>query len=533
MDNSNKDCQIDRMYLLISFLRFTLLVFMLGSRAQADDLILTKKHLVQVQPLVWEATGLKLREANAALPIVGPRNSEDGVRLLRIYNGKNDRNGFSDVLYDNRDRSHSSLDPDLYPPLARLKYSPDIIADDLDFGLGGHFFLPAVVIGNSSTALERGPAPRSLPRLAMTDPFWRAITPKLYTNNHIYVYPEHRDYDAEDRFPVNWPYMIVSQGSSGSDQKFLNAMALTLASLPRDTFVFLRDKGLVAPTLQMILRRNLETVSNREDYLSGVAHPAAFDGRLLRTGRMVAQAAELRPEDVPPIVQLRVVDEDFVQAAGLAQLDERLLDTPAAIGRLWRNFAWDRELVVTAEDTLAPNDRPITMEWRLLRGDPARVSISPEGPDGRTAKIRIAWHEPWIEFAPSKKGQIERRMSRVDIGVFASNGVNYSAPSFISIDFPEHQIREYSTLSDGTNRLLSIDYNAAERKAYLDPLLYWSAAWIDTARYDESGTLSGWDRFDAEVGSASFVPHDVGTGQPLYKIGNGKKRYPVLKLVEQ
>jgi hypothetical protein len=386
-----------------------------------------------------------------------------------------------------------------------------------------------VVLGNSSKAMTGDPAPRSLPRLAVTSAFWRAITPTLYANNHIYVYPEHRDHDAEDRFPVNWPYMIISQGSSGSHQRFLNAVALTLAALPRDTFEFLREKRLVAPTVQMILRRNLVTVSTRADYLSGKAHPPAFDGRLIRTGRMAAQAADLRPEDIPPLVRLRVIEEDFSAAASLGRLDERLLDTPAAIGRLWRGFAGERELVVTAEDTSAPNNRPLTFEWRLLRGDPRRVWIEPQGTDGRTARIRVAWHDPWTELVPRGKKHIVRRVSRVDIGVFANNGVHDSAPALISIDFPEHQIRRYAIGTDGAKRLLSIDYDADGRGAYFDPLLYWSAAWTDTARYDASGTLLGWDRRNADGATMDFVPNDADTRTPHYKIDSGNLRVPTLR----
>jgi hypothetical protein len=529
MDITGETCQAHVMLLLINILRRTLVIVLLAAPAQADEAMLTKRDMVQLQPSIWAAKGLELPEQDATLPIVGPRNTEDGVRLLRIYNGNADINGFAGILYDNRDRGHSSLNPELYPRLTHLKYGSDLAAENLDFGLAGAIILPAVVFGNSSAALDRGAAARSLPRLAMTDPFWRAVTPILYASNHIYVYPEHRDHDAEDRFPANWPYMITSQGSSGSDQRFLNAIALTLAAFRRDTFAVLQEKGLVAPTVQMILRRNLATVLNRADYLSGVAHPAAFDGSLVRTGRMVAQAAELRPDEIPPMVQLRVIKEDFTEAAGLARMDERLFDTPAAIARLWRGFAWERELVVTTEDTSAPNDRPITFAWKVLRGDPDRVRIEPQGPDGRVAKIKIAWHDPWVERVSSQKGEAERRMSRVDIGVFASNGVHDSAPSFISIDFPEHQIRQYSTGADGEKRLLSIDYDAAGRGAYFDPLLYWSAAWTDTARYDKSGALFGWNRRDAGGTTESFVPDDTGAKMPLYEIVQSDKRAPTLK----
>ena len=55
-----------------------------------------------------------------------------------------------------------------FPGLARLRYSPELRGDD--FGLALRFRFPAVVLGNSSTAITGGPNARSLTRLAMTEP---------------------------------------------------------------------------------------------------------------------------------------------------------------------------------------------------------------------------------------------------------------------------------------------------------------------------------------------------------------------------
>lgn len=532
MDRALGFCQACFMRRLINILFFSLAATWLGPLAQAGETLLTKQQLVQINQGIWVAAKLKLPEPDADLPIIGPENRQDGVRLLRLLMARNSINGFNNIIYDNRDRGHSSLKQELYPALTHLKYGPDLKADGLDVGLAGRIVFPVVVFGNSSTAITKGPMPRSLPRLAMTHPSWRKVTSLLYQNNHIYVYPEHRDYDDVDLFPINWPYMIISQGSSGSDKRFLNAIALTLAALPADTFEFLRENGLIAPTVQMILRRNMKTVSTREDYLSGVAHPSAFDGRLVRTGRMVEQASQLRPQDVPPLVRLKVVDEDFSSAAGLAGLDERFLDTPAAIGRTWRSFAWEREMIVSAEDTEAPLGQPLSFEWRLLQGDPERVSIEPMGLDKSVARIRIDWHDPWSEpVVPGAQGKT-RRVSRVDIGVFANNGANDSAPAMISIDFPDHQIRRYSAGADGEMRLSSIDYDATGRDAYFDPLLYWTAAWKDVARYDQSGTrLLGWDRMNSDGISIGFVVDDPENRRPSYELDVNDMNAPVLRPV--
>jgi hypothetical protein len=290
------------------------------------DVLLNELDLLRMQDGVQQAV-LSLPAPDRSLPVVSPAVEGEAAARLRALEAEGRAQGFGGILYDNRDRGHSRLDPALFPRLEHLAYGFELIADGADYGLAGGILLPAVVFGNSSTAITGGSAPRSLPRFAMTTPGWPETQARLYAGNHLYVYPEHRDHDAEDRFPANWPYTVVSQGSSGSDIPFLEAFAMTLAAFPPETFALMRDRGLVASTLQAVLRQSLASVTTAEAYLTGLAHPVVFDGSLLQPERMVAAAAAMRPEDVPPRVSLSVEAEDFGSAAGLAGRDERLFDT--------------------------------------------------------------------------------------------------------------------------------------------------------------------------------------------------------------
>jgi hypothetical protein len=515
-----------RATLLTGFLTASLLAPCPG---RSGEVLLTADDLFRAEARLWFAPDLALPAPDTTLPFLGARNDEDGATLLRNLSASDRINGFSGILYDNRDRGHSELRGDLFPRLARLKYGPELRMRSLDYGLAGQIILPAVVLGNSSTAITGGPAPRSQTRLAMTRPGLPEASALLYERNAIYVYPEHRDHDAEDRFPANWPYMVTSQGSSGSDRPFLRAIAMTLAAFPKETFDTLRDRGLIAPTVQMILRRNLATVVRPPDYFRGAAHPVVFDSGLLRPGRMVAHASSMRPDEIPPMVRLRVLDETFSDAAGLAAKDEHLFDTPSAIARIWRSFDWSREITVTAEDSADPNDRPLTYVWRLLQGDPGRVRIEPLDPDGRSARIRINWQDPVYDHVGGAADPSTRKLSRVDIGVFAGNGINYSAPAFISVAFPGHQRRLYDVGGNGSMRLVSIDYDAISRDDYYDPLLFWSAPWTDIAAYDGRGALLGWER-QWHDGRTAFVPLDENTGTaPHYRVDASQARQPELR----
>lgn len=461
----------------------------LGCGPVAADIVLSKDQLVSIGVLGWIAPDLDLPDPDPTLPIVTEDAKNPATVLLRRFQAMGRAGGFEGVIYDNRDRGHSRLPQEQFPQLAHLEYGPELREANLDYGLAGRIILPFIVFGNSSTAVTQKPINRSQARFAMTSVGGPERAFLTYSNNHLYIYPEHRDHDEVDLFPANWPYMIISQGSSHSDKPFMQALAMTLAALPVETREFLREKRLIAPTLQMILRRNQTATYRLEQYLSPAAHPTVFERKNLQPERMVAMAADLKPADIPPMVRLAVEQEDFSEAAGLAGLSEHLFDTPSAIARVWRSEAYSREMIVTADKTQDPNDLPLTFKWVLLRGDPAKVRIKLLDDTGQKARIEIDWHE-----ARPINPMTDRMTDRVDVGVFAWNGVNYSAPAFISVSFPRHQSRDYQPVgADPAMRLVSVDYSNMHN-AYVDPLLHWTASWRDEFGYDDQGRRVEWHR---------------------------------------
>ena len=397
-------------------------------------------------------------------------------------------------LYDNRDRGHSKLDPAAHPQLAFVAYADAARAADLDYGLNESLAFDRPTFGNSSTAITEGALWRSLPRFAMTQPDGTGPL-RLWQNaaaNQLYVYPAHHDYEPKngDLFPANTPYLLVSRGSSGSDKPFLEALALTYAAFRPDTKAKLVEEDLLVPTVQMIFRRSLQNVLSRKDYYSGAAHPAAFEGYLINPARMVSLAQSIKPGDIPPRVRIKVTEEelgtegrDFFGQG----LSEQLFDTPSAVARVWRAARGRRTMVVSAAETVDPNGRKLGFAWQLLQGDPERVKIEPSG-DGTSATITLDWQEP---FRISDDNPLTS--ARVDIGVFANNGVHDSAPAILSWYFPPEEARSYAPGPDGAPRIESIDYTARPA-AYVDPMLIPRANWRDDYHYAPDGTLTGWTR---------------------------------------
>lgn len=430
-------------------------------------------------------------------PVLGPQEREAGHRLLWQLAFEGRAAGNHGDLYENRDRGHSRLPPEAHPQLTHVVYDAEAREAGFDYGLSGPILFDAPLIGNSSTAVKAGPLWRSLPRLALAQEGGAQTLYQNYLAGQMHVYPEHRDHDPEhgDLIPANTPYFLISQGSSGTDQRHLEALAMIFAALRPETKTFLYENQLLAPTVQMVFRRSLMPVRSRGAYLSGLAHPSVIPNDQINLMRMVQLANALTPETVPPMVRLTVLsEEDAVEGIEYfgEGLSERLFDTPAAIARIWRSHAYRRRMIVSAEATRDPNGRPLELVWQVLRGDPARTRIEPLDDQGRRARITIDWQLP-----RPVPGRPDIRSNRVDIGVFARSGAYDSAPGFISVLLPQHETRRYGPGPDGELRIESRDFRVSP-DGYADPVLFPQADWRDDYRYDAAGALQGWDRQGAE-----------------------------------
>ena len=445
-----------------------------------------------------------------------PRKGADAVtghdqagELIRQWQSAGTACGLWGVLYDNHDRDHSNLPARQFPQLTPIEYCDQAKAQTLDHGLQLRLLFNRPTIGNSSTALTAGPFWRSQTRMSQVNARAMALQHQQYVNNHLYFYPEHRDYDPGhngtgdgygDVYPANTPYVITSQGSSGSDQAFLHAVSCTLAAFQPATRDKLVEKKLLMPTVQMIFRRSNKQVTSEADYLTGKAHPPVFQGDQLDVERMVRLAHEIQPDELPPMIQLQVVQEDQPKV-GVEFFDsspsEVLFDTPAAIARVYRTTARERRMIVTAATSYDVNDRPLKFRWAVLQGLPELVEIKPLKDDGSLAEIKVRWHERY----PVQPGS-KMETNRIDISGFAHNGVRWSAPAFVTFYCPDSEARTY----DDAGRIQTVEYRSQARGGnYADPAIYTPRDWRDEYRYDDSGRLLGWTRKRGEL-REEFTP---------------------------
>lgn len=448
--------------------------------------------------------------------------------------------GHHGILYDNRDRDHSNLNRSKFPQLAFVEYDGAARQANADWGLriGQAFDLPT--FGNSSTAQVGSPFWRSNPRMVMPDDTFMKIVYNEFINNQIYCYPEHNDFDPEhgDVYPANTPFWVISQGSSGSDQPFMEAIALTLAAFHPDVKQKLVESHWLMHVVQMLLRRSQKSVQSEDDYYSGKAHPVVFRSSELDPLRMVQMAHDLSVETLPAMARIQVVEEDL----GVPGRDyfhpnaaEILFDTPAAVARIYRTTAFQRRMVVDAGISVDVNGRPLTFRWVVLQGDPEKVQIRPLTGNGTRAEIILQWH-PRTKIA----GLEGMETNRVDIGVFADNGRTPSLPAFVSSFSLANEDRTYA---DG--RIQSVDYGAAGvSERYVDPMLDIPKRWRDEYRYSPTLELLGWQRTTpgsepqefAADGRLIVKKDDAGTPTDFRKIAYefivDQRKVPILKVVE-
>lgn len=460
-------------------------------RAQEGIVLLTPEN---TQILPGQRRLARVEFSPRPRPVLGPKKNDAAHQLLRRLVASGQAAGNLGDLYENRDRNHSRLKSEWFPQLTHVVYNDAFQKQGVDYGVGLTMLFDAPVIANSSTAVNKGPAWRSLPRLALTAGGGAQRLYQNYVTGQIHVYPAVKDHGPErgDLLPANTPYMLISQGKSGSDRPHLEALAMILAALRSDTKALLRRKGLIASTVQMVYRRARVGVRSREAYLSGAAHPTAFKDRDIALARMVGFANAILPSEVPPMVQLKVLEErlgsegiDFFGEG----LGEQMFDTPSAIARVWRSREGRRSMVVTAAGTKDPNGRNLTFEWIVLRGDRNRTRITSLSEDGSSARIEIDWQDR--QPAP---GSPDILSSRVDIGVFAHNGIHDSAPAFISVLLPHHETRDYDFETGGSPRVKSVDWKPS-KGMYVDPRVFPMVPWRDVYKYDENGELLGWMRY--------------------------------------
>lgn len=442
------------------------------------------------------------------------------ISSLWVTGQTNEFKNLTGDFYDNRDGNHANMPLTNHSGLTYMSSGYNI----------QETVIPnLIVFGNASLAYTSGYYWGSLIRVrSMRSQYGMTRAYNLYTNNNGYWYPEHRDHDAVDYYFTQAPMFNNSQGSSSSEIDELHKWFFTLDSFNTATKTFLKNNNLLIPTMQLIARRS--RVNSDAEYLTGVAHPNAFDNANVRT-EMETMASNMTATTIPPMVQIEVVSESYNQVqeesnyylfepVNSQSKKEDFSETPVSVTRLWHGLNYTKRIEVSAANSYDANGSPLTYHWAILRGDSAHISINPLNANNSRVEILIDYHNETTIAGET------RLTNLVSIGAFVHNGHYYSAPAFVTSYTKRNEVRVYDI---NTDNILSITYNDNN----LDPSVSREKDWdSDVFSYNTNDVLTGWirtkeavqDRFTKE---GYVVETEVGGNPTLvskvtYQVSNSK-----------
>ena len=317
-------------------------------------------------------------------------------------------------LYMNRDGRHSQLNLNGFPGITEVRLDAKGRAGGQDRSFPNMLF-PYPTFGNASLAITAGPYWRSLPRAMMTTEsatLGRMV--KFYLSNQIWVFPSHADTAPVgtngDVFASIAPYWLTTAGRSYSDQPYLRAALEASRSFNPQVKAEIVKRGLLAPTIQALIRKSLKGVTNEVEYLSAKAHPTALPPGGPDLPRLRAAAKAMTAEAIPPLAAVAVEPAPVRQRIAIPEL------TYASA------FAW--AFVLRADEQI----RQFTITARGAETFAAAVTHGDVGGES----VRISTVRPNVFMVTVDKSVLSPT-NRVDITVVGRNAkTGWGAPSYVS-----------------------------------------------------------------------------------------------------
>ena len=269
---------------------------------------------------------------------------------------------------------------------------------------------------------------------------------------------------------------------------------MILAAFRPDTKARLVEEGLLAPTVQFVFRRSQRSVLSRDDYMSGRRAPVGLPALRDRARAHGQPRQRHRPRRDPAAGAARGA-RGGQAARGRRLLRRRACRSSSSTPRR-RSAASGAARPIPAGCSSRPRTPPTRTAGRSTSTG-ACCAATPIGCASRRSTAAGGRRSRSTGRTRARSPRTSPVLSaRVDIGVFADNGVHDSAPAIVSLLLPaprDPPLR--ARRRTGASRIAAIDHaDPGKAGLYLDPMLMARADWRDDYAYDADGRLAGWRR---------------------------------------
>ena len=313
-----------------------------------------------------------------------------------------------------------------------------------------------------------------------------------YTNNVLRVEQvedtEWNDVNPRRRvdvFPANLPFRLVA-GPAARDLRMADAAIETVTtSMPVQVRQYFSKCGILAPTLQWLLRRCKPGVTNETDYLTPSTHPLVWRAQDFDLDALAKTSGMMTSNSIPMIVRLGSLYEEYKVSP--IRRAEPLVDYPDPRAEAWCETPYGIAIALRAPENRRKfrfwasawpvRDRNVNYRW--VRLSPGGASVS-----RIQGQAQLSPEKGYAEIVLNWAGV----RGRLDFAVFARYGDGpYGPPSMISFFVVPNEIRQY----DKQGRIVKIAYRQAE---VLMPGLYQNKPWTDVYELDDQGRILGFLR---------------------------------------
>lgn len=329
----------------------------------------------------------------------------------------------SKVWYENRDLLHSNAQN--FENTIQLTTSQTSYAINVMEAYGN-----GIVISNSSTATtaseDRGSNTRTPDRNLG---WWHSIR-EAWQMGLIQFFPEHQDYDVIDWFKLNQPYVITTQGSSGSELGEVDRCRQIVLALRPEVRDWLIANKRVGDVVSYLMR------ANQSGYLDPMCHRVVVNGRDANQSDLDLSTS-ITLDTIPPRLKIKVISDSLAVGTVQQLRDSSTIRTDEVAGFRRSTTASIRTIVVELE-----SDKPCEFHWIKTQGE---STITYQNPERSRATITIPLQGNFDVIKPDGS---TLESNRVEVIAVAYDGTHYSSPVFVTEYFPPETRQSRSRMNE-------------------------------------------------------------------------------------